>query len=301
MIQIENMHFAYKRKHSLYKGLNLQLHKGSIIGLFGRNGEGKSTLMKLITGQLVAQSGRVLSLGIDAGKRKLELLQQVYMLPEEMPVPRITVREYFGIVAPFYPTYDEAMASEILREFEVDWSWNLAQISLGQRKKAMIALALALRTPILLLDEPTNGLDIPSKSIFRRLLAKYSQPEQIVIISTHQVRDLEQVIDHIVIIRNNQVACNESLQALSSAFAFGQVTAENKGEALYSEPSVIGEYGMWERSTRDEEAEDFSIEIFFNAITCYPTEVQQALQRAKHTEQYQSSEAPSTLSLDSEA
>lgn len=272
------MSFAYKGKQYLYNNLSLKLSEGNIIGLFGRNGEGKSTLMKLITGQLVAQRGDILTLGIEAGKRKVELLQQVYMLPEDMSVPHMTIREYFEVIAPFYPNYDETLASEVLTAFEVDWSWNMAKISLGQRKKAMIALALSLRTPILLLDEPTNGLDIPSKSVFRRLLAKYSGEKQLVIISTHQVRDLEQLIDHLLIIKDNKVVCNESLEQLSHCFSFGQTSSENRTLAIYTEPSLGGEYGIWERASNIDEEGDFSIELFFNAIITSSERIQKCLE-----------------------
>lgn len=281
MLRVKDVSFSYGTKRRIYNNLSFSLDKGGVIGLLGRNGEGKTTLMKLITGQLVSQRGRVLTLGIDAGSRKFELLQQVYMLPEEFVVPRISIQEYFDIITPFYPSYDASIADEIFRAFELDWSWNLSKISLGQRKKTMITLALSLRTPILLLDEPTNGLDIPSKSIFRRLLAKYSSEEQLIIISTHQVRDLEQIIDHILILKNNQIVCNESISSLSRLFSFGQVLPTNKPLVLYCEPSITGEYGMWEHREGQDSVEDFSIELFFNAIIAQSDAIEAVLRKIK--------------------
>lgn len=265
MIQLRNVCFRYSKSKPLFEGLNLEIGRGTIIGLLGRNGEGKSTLMKLLTGQLVAQAGSICNQGIEAGKRRVELLQRVYMLHEDVTVPRVTVREYFDMLSPFYPSYDETIANELIRDLEISWEWNLAKISLGQRKKALIALALALRTPLLLLDEPTNGLDIPSKSIFRRLLAKYSHEGQTVIISTHQVRDLEQVIDRIVMLDANRIVCNESIERLSELFLFAPLTSENEASCIYREPSLIGELGVWKRRA-EEEAGDFSMELFFNAM-----------------------------------
>lgn len=266
MIQIKEASFAYTRKRNIFNQLNLELGAGSIVGLLGRNGEGKSTLMKLITGQLIVNGGSITCLGIDAGCRKTSLLQRIYMLPEEMNLPRITIREYFDIVAGFYPSYDESIANEIIREFEIDWSWNLGKISLGQRKKAVISLALSLRTPILLLDEPTNGLDIPSKSVFRRLLAKYSGEEQVVIISTHQVRDLEQLIDHIVMLDANRVVCNHSIASLSERLRFGLVQPHNAMSVVYKERAIAGEYGVWAARDNELSGLDFSMELFFNAM-----------------------------------
>lgn len=266
MIQIKDTSFAYTSKRNIFSQLNLELNAGSIVGLLGRNGEGKSTLMKLITGQLIAKQGHISCLGIDTSLRTTSLLQRIYMLPEEVNVPRITIREYFDIVSGFYPSYSESIANDIIREFEIDWSWNLGKISLGQRKKALITLALALRTPILLLDEPTNGLDIPSKSVFRRLLAKYSGDEQLIIISTHQVRDLEQLIDHIVMLDNNKVVCNHSIATLSERLQFGLVGKHNESTPLYKEEALMGEYGVWALDEGEEPMGDFSMELFFNAM-----------------------------------
>lgn len=265
MITLQSVAFTYPKGRKIYQGLDLSLSAGSIVGLLGRNGEGKSTLMKLMTGQLVAQAGEISLFGQSVSKRPTKLLQQVYMLPEETVVPRITIREYFDIISPFYPSYSEEIASEIISEFEIDWSWNLAKISLGQRKKALIALALALNTPLLLLDEPTNGLDIPSKSIFRHLLARYSNEERLIVISTHQVRDLEQLIDHIVMLDRNQIICNKSIIELTERLHFTTVTPSNKAEAIYSEGAIMGEYGVWARGEEDEDS-DFSMELFFNAM-----------------------------------
>lgn len=266
MISIKDLSFRYTSKRELFRGVSVDIPTGSIVGLLGRNGEGKSTLMKLIVGQLIAQSGSVINQGIESSLRRTELLQKVYMLPEEVVVPYISVREYFAIISPFYPSYDPQIAEELIQAFEIDWSWNLAKISLGQRKKCLIALAIALRTPLLLLDEPTNGLDIPSKSLFRRVLAKYIGEEQTVIISTHQVRDLEQLIDYILMLDRNQIVCSKSIATLTEKFVFAPLTAERASTAIYREPMMMGEYGIWERGAAEQDNGDFSMELFFNAM-----------------------------------
>lgn len=282
MIRLAQLTFGYSKHKPLFRGISLELSAGNIVGLLGRNGEGKSTLMKLLTGQLVAGEGVLEVLGLPSCQRKTELLQQVYMLHEDVQAPRITVREYFDIFTPFYPTYDELVAREIMQAFEADWRWNLAKVSLGQRKKCLIALALSLRTPLVLLDEPTNGLDIPSKSVFRRLLVKYTQPEQTIIISTHQVRDLEQVIDHIVMLDQNRIVCNRSIAELVERLTFAPVTPERADSALYREPMMMGEYGIWERSKGDSDAEDFSMELFFNAMIAERERLQHIIEQDHH-------------------
>ena len=123
MITIKNLKFRYKRTVPLFEDLSLDIPQGSIIGLLGRNGEGKSTLMKLITGQLLPSEGTLSFGDWDITKRNYQYLQQVFMLPEDMVVPRVTVRAYFDMIAPFYPNYDERIAQEIAQAFEIDWSW----------------------------------------------------------------------------------------------------------------------------------------------------------------------------------
>lgn len=278
MIQANTLSFGYKKGRRLFSDLSLSIPKGSIVGLLGRNGEGKSTLMKLITGQLIAQEGVMMNQSYNTKHREVELLQRVFMLHEDVSVPNISIRDYFGIITPFYPSYDETIANELIETFEIDWSWKLGEVSLGQRKKALIALALSLRTPLLLLDEPTNGLDIPSKSVFRRLLAKYSSEEQTIIISTHQVRDLEQLIDHILMLDKNKIVCNKSIADLTERLIFAPVTTDNAHSALYKEGAVMGEFGVWARQAEEEESGNFSMELFFNAMIAERRKLQYILE-----------------------
>lgn len=277
MIKMTNVSFGYIRKRKLFNDLTLELPQGSIVGLLGRNGEGKSTLMKLISGQLLPSTGQIDTLGYPAPKRKVEMLQQIYMLPEDLQLPRMSVRTYFDLIAPFYPTYDEQLAEELIRAFEIDWAMNMGKMSLGQKKKSAIALALAVRTPLLLLDEPTNGLDIPSKSVFRRMLAQYIGDNQTVIISTHQVRDLEQLIDRILLIDHNRIICNESIMHLMELFHFGPINGKDTSRAIYREASIIGELGVWPVENQEERSEEFSMELFFNAMVSQREAMNQVL------------------------
>lgn len=262
---MQQMSFRYRRRQRLFEQVDLEIPRGSIVGLLGRNGEGKTTLMKIMCGLLHHKAGSVLTLGEEAKKRRVNMLQQVFMLAEDVQLPRMTVQRYFDLISPFYPNYDETLADELVRAFNIDWGMSGAKMSLGQRKKATIALALAVRTPLLLLDEPTNGLDIPSKSVFRRMLARHLGGDQTVIISTHQVRDLEQLIDHLLLLDANKVACNASIAELSELFTIGAVSPELP-EPIYSEPSLMGTVGLWRAEAVEGSEEAFSMEIFFNAM-----------------------------------
>lgn len=282
MIEIKDLRFGYKQRQSLFDGLSLSLERGCVVGLLGRNGEGKSTLMKLISGLLLPKEGELTVLGRASTERSLEFLEGIYMLGEEVQLPELSVGAYCSLYGAFYPTYSEQIAVELLELFELKTDMQLKQMSLGQKKKAQIALALALQTPLLLLDEPTNGLDIPSKSVFRRALAKYSHPEQTIIISTHQVRDLEQVIDHLLLMHGNRIVCNEPIARLEDCFAFGTISETSGANILYREASVLDEVGIWQRK-QEGEGQPFSIELFFNAMIGATKTMTSALEQHKVT------------------
>ena len=240
MIHVQGLEFGYKRSRKVFRGLGLELGQGSITGLLGRNGEGKTTLLKLLTGQLLRQSGQLEVLGHDPKRRQVAFLQQVYLLPEEVAVPSISIAKFFEVNGAFYPNYDEAMGRELLQIFSLSPEMNLKKISQGQKKKALIAFALALRVPLLLMDEPTNGLDIPSKSEFRRVLAQYTSDEQTIIISTHQVRDLEQIIDSVLVLEQGEIICQATVSEVASRLRFAPVQPGEATQPLYTEQSPLG-------------------------------------------------------------
>lgn len=277
MIHVQGLEFGYTRSRKVFRGLGLELGQGSIMGLLGRNGEGKTTLLKLLTGQLLRQSGQLEVLGHDPKRRQVSFLQQVYLLPEEVAVPSISIAKFFEVNGAFYPSYDAALGRELLQIFSLSPEMNLKKISQGQKKKALIAFALALRVPLLLMDEPTNGLDIPSKSEFRRVLAQYTSEEQTIIISTHQVRDLEQIIDSVLVLEQGAIICQATVSEIASRLCFAPVQPGETSQPLYTEQSPLGLLGVFARGA-DEEAEDFSMELFFNALLAARPAVLSALQ-----------------------
>ena len=277
MITVKQLSFGYTRRRNIFDSLSLELPKGSIVGLLGRNGEGKTTLLKLLYGQLLRRQGELKVLDADPKHRAVSFLQQVYLLPEEFRVPPISIRSFFDISAPFYPNYDEAVAKELIDTFGLQWDMNLKKISQGQKKKALIAFALSLRVPLLLLDEPTNGLDIPSKGEFRRAVARYTSDEQTILISTHQVRDLEQLIDRVLIMERGTIFCNATVADITERLSFRLLTPELADKALYSEPSAVGTVGILPSDGSEESESNYSMELFFNAVISERDRILQAL------------------------
>lgn len=265
MIHLEDLTFGYKKSQQVLRSLALDLPKGTIVGLLGRNGEGKTTLLKNLYGQLFPTSGTIEVLGFLPRQRHVPFLQQVYLLAEEIQIPEMTFRRYFDLFAPLYPNYSEEIAQAIFQDFQLDWKMNFKSVSQGQKKKAMIAFAIAIQVPLLLLDEPTNGLDIPAKGEFRRAIARYTSEEQTILISTHQVRDLEQLIDRVVILEGGRIQCNEEVSLISERLYFGALTPAQESQALYRETSIIGSVGILPLEEATSESA-FSMELFFNAF-----------------------------------
>ena len=273
MITLKELSFSYSRKKEVLDRINLEVGSGHICGLLGKNGEGKTTLLNLLSGQIFPDQGSCLVLEEIPSERNARFLQQIFLLPEEISMPEVTAIEYIKMYAPFYPTFRDDICKACVESFEINLSDRLSKMSKGQRKKVAITLALAAHTPLLLMDEPTNGLDIPSKATFRRLVASLIDDNQTVIISTHQVRDLESLIDTVLILDQRQILLNKTLNEIGEKLYFGPLLPEEK--ALYSEPTPQGTIGVTAREDKEETA--VSLELLFNAAITYPKEIQRIM------------------------
>jgi len=214
MVNINNLKFGYGR-NIIFENISLRMERGKIYGLLGENGVGKTTLLRIIAGLLFPKEGSCTVFGMPAGKRLPAFLQDVFYLPEEFAAPHAKVAVYARRTGRFYPKYNHAQWEEYMRELNVDGRKKFTELSLGQRKKAMIAFGLATNTRLLLLDEPTNGLDIPSKAQFRKITAGAASGENTCIISTHQVRDLGSLIDPIIILDQKEVLLNHTMEDIA--------------------------------------------------------------------------------------
>ena len=273
MITLKELSFSYSRKKEVLDRINLEVGSGHICGLLGKNGEGKTTLLNLLSGQIFPDQGSCLVLEEIPSERNARFLQQIFLLPEEISMPEVTAIEYIKMYAAFYPTFRDDICKACVESFEINLSARLSKMSQGQRKKVAITLALAAHTPLLLMDEPTNGLDSPSKATFRRLVASLIDDNQTVIISTHQVRDLESLIDTVLILDQRQILLNKTLNEIGEKLYFGPLLPEEK--ALYSEPTSQGTIGVTARDGKEETA--VSLELLFNAAITYPKEIQRIM------------------------
>ena len=236
MITLEQLTFGYPHAEFLFSDLALELKPGNIYGLLGKNGAGKTTLLKIIAGLLFPSHGKCQTMGFEPRYRQAAFLQSIYFVPEDFHLPAVSIDQYKAIFAPFYPLFDAKLFQEALEKFELPKNHMLTALSFGQKKKFLMVFALATRAKLIIFDEPTNGLDIPSKSQFRKLIASSLSEDQTFIISTHQVKDVENLIDPLVILDSGKIIFNHSIEEISQKLVFTyQTTLSSASNILYSD------------------------------------------------------------------
>lgn len=267
MIEVKNLKYHYRGgRQQVFNGLNLTLGEGQICGLLGKNGAGKSTLLYLMSGLLIPQDGQIQIDGHEMKCRTPELLQDIYIVPEEFNLPNMSFRELVRMMTCFYPRFSEQLLRQCLDRFEMPSEPDLKQLSMGQKKKVYMSFALATGTKILLMDEPTNGLDIPSKELFRQVIAGAMEESRTLVISTHQVHDVETLLDAVVIIDNGRVLFNHSMSEIADTYSFNYLKSQQQAaDVLYSEPTLQGNATVSFRKDGPETA--VNLELLFNAVT----------------------------------
>ena len=277
MLEIKNVTYAYQKYTEVLKDFSLTFEDGGIYGLLGKNGTGKSTLLYLITGLLHPQQGQVLYNGTDTRLRHPEVLSDMFIVPEEYNLPSITLESYLKVVRPFYPRFGDEILERCLTGFGMPKDVHLAALSMGQKKKIYMCIALATNTRLLLMDEPTNGLDIPSKSQFRKVVASGMTDEKTIIISTHQVRDVEMLLDRLCIIEPNRVLLQESMEQVSDHLRFLEVgPGEAPSDVIYAEQSLHG-YSIVAPRHQEQEETPVNLELLFNALLADAAKIQQTI------------------------
>lgn len=265
MIQIENLSFRYGQKRPLFDQLNLTLPSGNIYGLLGKNGAGKSSLLKIISGLLFPKAGDLNVEGFRPKDRFPQFLKEIYLVTEEFDLPPLTMDRFVSLYSPFYPRFNHSLLESYITEFQLPAAEKLSTLSYGQKKKFLLSFGLATDCRLVILDEPTNGLDIPSKSQFRKVVASAIHEERTFIISTHQVRDMENLIDPIIILDEGEIVFFQECEQVSKRLLITR-QAELPGGAnlVYSESSFGGYTVVTENTTRQET--NMNLEILFKAV-----------------------------------
>jgi ABC-2 type transport system ATP-binding protein len=271
MISIEQLNFGYSKNQRLLENIELNLSAGSICGLLGKNGVGKTTLLYQIVGLLFPKSGTVNCNGFNPKDRLPIFLEDIYFLPEEFETQKLSIRKFGEYHGAFYPKFDRSKFYSHLESFELDESMHFNKISFGQQKKAMISFAVATNASLLILDEPTNGLDISSKTVFRKILASEINEERLFLISTHQVNDLENLIDQIIIMGDKKILLNASMKQIEETLIFKDQLQE-EDDVLFEIKTLFGKSGIVKNHIN--ESHRIDLESLFEFVCSQPQKVE---------------------------
>lgn len=272
-IELKRVTYGYSRKRpKVFEDFDMKISGGGVYGMLGRNGAGKSTLLYLMSGLLVPQCGEVLLDGADVRRKRPTELAEMYIVPEEFDFPEVDLDTYVRLNAPFYPRFSAEDLKRYLHLFEMEHCINLKALSMGQKKKVLMSFALATHTPLLLMDEPTNGLDIPAKAQFRKLIAAGMEEGKTIIISTHQVKDIEHLLDRVIIVDRSRVLLDESVSRITERFRFVE-TDDNDTvrQALSALPSLHGNLVMLPNPSGEESA--LNLELLFEGALSHPDQL----------------------------
>ena len=217
----------------------------------------------MMCGLMFPHKGSIRFDGIEVKRRLPETLEKIFLVPEEFDLPSISIDDYVRRNSVFYPNFNIDQFNQYLSDFELEHTKNLAKTSMGQKKKYLVSFALATNTPLLLMDEPTNGMDIPSKSQFRKVIASGMNEQKSIAISTHQVRDLENMIDHITILDNGLLLLDADTHTISSRLRFIKGGNESEIAGAFYKVSTIAGYSAILPNETDEESL-IDIEMLFN-------------------------------------
>lgn len=271
MIQLNNISFSFKKGEPLFNDLNWSLQPGKTYGLLGLNGAGKTSLFNIISGMLFPKDGECTFDGNVVRNRNPQFLSELFLVPEQFELPAMSGDQYTQLHAPFYPRFDEQLMERSLSELQVNSKKKISELSFGQQKKYLLSFALATRTKLFLLDEPTNGMDIPSKSQFRKLQASLDQPDRCTVISTHQVRDLGSMIDHVTILKDGKIIFNHSLDEIFERLSFIKTESDQSDKFIYSEEVLGGLHTI--QPFKEGARNEFDLELLFNGVIQQPEQV----------------------------
>lgn len=280
MILIDNLVYQYSKKETVLKNITVEFCPGKIYGLLGKNGAGKSTLIKNLTGMLFPTSGSCEVHRRNPKNREVAFLKDLFFVPEEYYLPNISISQLIKVYSKFYPHFNTEQFESYLSTFDIKPSKKTSQLSLGQKKKVMIGFALSTNTKVLIMDEPTNGLDIPSKITFRNMIKEAFREERTILITSHQVRDLDELIDTVLIMNDGKILFNDDKVNIARKWQFQLSPAPLQKRGLIYEEKVSNGYASI-LENHNSEPGYVDIELLFNAV------LTRQLQPALYNENYE--------------
>ena len=236
VVSARDLRKAYKNKAAL-DGTTFDIPTGRIVGLIGPNGAGKTTALKAVLG-LIPFEGALSVLGKDPRTQRDELMNDVCFIADVAVLPRwITVAQAIEFVAGVHPRFDAAKCQRFLEGTQLKPKLKVREMSKGMIVQLHLALVMAIDAKLLVLDEPTLGLDILyRKQFYQRLLEDYFDEEKTIVITTHQVEEVEHILTDVMFIRDGKITLNASMDTLGERYTEVLVDAAKQDAARSLKP-----------------------------------------------------------------
>jgi ABC-2 type transport system ATP-binding protein len=215
VIETRALSMRFGKNHVL-RGVDLDIPEGTVTALLGRNGIGKSTLLRILVGLHPPTSGTARVLGLDPAKRGPDVRLAVGYVPDRMELPKwMTVADHLRFLEPFWPTWDKALVADLLARLALDAKAKVATLSKGQRAKHALVAALAHRPELLLLDEPFSGLDpVVRHEVLTAMIGHLREEGRTVLVVSHSMSDIERIADRLVFLDDGRVRLDMELEEL---------------------------------------------------------------------------------------
>ncbi len=216
-LETEGLAVAYGRTRVL-DGITLAVPRGSVFALLGRNGSGKTSLLRCLLGQRPAATGRATVLGQDPWRHRRTLMERTGVVPEEPGAfPEMTARQLSAFCGRLHGRWDGPAVEERLRRFEVSPDRPFGRLSKGQKGAVMLALGLGHDPELLVLDDPTLGLDVVARdTVFREVIGDLADRDTTVFVTTHDLRAIEGLADHVAILHGGHLALSGEMEAVKA-------------------------------------------------------------------------------------
>lgn len=211
ILEIENLNKFYGRKQAV-RDINLKANIGEIIGLYGPNGSGKTTLLKLIMGLLKPSSGNI---KIDGENISIKSKEMISFLPDKNILPNwMRIKDAKNFYKDFFKGFNENKFLELIKSFKIDEKSKIKELSRGEVERVLLSLCLAREAKIYLLDEPLSGIDPSTRDKIIKSIIRNYQENSLMIISTHLVREIENVADRTIFISQGKIILDEKTEVL---------------------------------------------------------------------------------------
>lgn len=211
LLKVRNLKKSYGN-HQVLHGVSFDVPKGSIVGLLGPNGCGKSSMIKIIVGLINDYEGEVL---INGQKPGVESKKVVAYLPERNYLaPWMTPKQAINYMADFYKNFDKAKALEMVQTFDLDLKQKIKTMSKGQQEKLQLVLVMCRKADIYILDEPLGGVDVVSRDFILDTILKNQAQDSTILLSTHLIYDIEKILDRVIMVKDGNVAVNTDVEKI---------------------------------------------------------------------------------------